>query len=73
MIIDELKHKIQELEREKTKLLETNLSLLNEIKHLKNDNTYLDNYSQRLKQIVISNDLISYNEMKEMRKARHSR
>lgn len=73
MIIDELKHKIQELEREKTKLLETNLSLLNEIKHLKNDNTYLDNYSQRLKQIVISNDLISYNEMKEMRKTRHSR
>ena len=73
MIIDELKNKIQELEREKTKLLETNLSLLNEIKHLKNDNTYLDNYSQRLKQIVISNDLISYNEMKEMRKTRHSR
>lgn len=71
--MDKLKKEVEVLKRENMDQQETIRSLLEKIKQMENDNTYLESYTQRLKQIVLRANLIGNGDIKEMTKARHSR
>ena len=73
MLVEKLKNDIEKLEKEKKFLSDKIASLLDENRQLRNDNTYLETYSQKMKQIVVQNKLVSYSDIKEMRLPRHSR
>lgn len=67
MFVEKLKNEIERLEKDKKALSDKIASLLDENRQLRNDNTYLETYSQKMKQIVVQNKLVSYRDVKEMR------
>ena len=72
-LLEKLKSNIEILEKEKQMLLDKIDLLSDENRNLRNDNTYLETYSEKMKQIIVQNKLINYSDVKEMRVARHSR
>jgi predicted nucleic acid-binding Zn-ribbon protein len=71
-LLEKLKNEIEKLEKDKKTLSDKIALLLDENRELRNDNTYLDTYSQKMKQILVQNKLVSYCDIK-MRLPRHSR
>lgn len=72
-VIDELKNEILHLNDKIIILEKEKQDLINENKSLKNENTYLQSYTNRISLIIRQNTNISDEDYRELRRSRHSK
>lgn len=72
-VIDELKNEIILLNDKINFLEKEKQDLINENRSLKNENSYLQSYTNRISLIIRQNTNISDEDYRELRKSRHSK